>query len=170
MRSGLCQKTCISLINDYTKPSCLPRALRIIMFAALNLLARWCRRVFVAVPDVALHERFRVNGVLIGVALKTMRDADPFGQFQSQTVLEGDLHIHLGDECPQVATRSTIVTCRGWLAGVRRRGKSGLPMGDGDNPIGAAHAAVLAGAQVFRDALDRGELYPPGFIFDTFLV
>lgn len=169
MRSGLCQKTCISLINDYTKPSCLPRALRIIMFAALNLLARWCRRVFVAVPDVALHERFRVNGVLIGVALKTMRDADPFGQFQSQTVLEGDLHIHLGDECPQVATRSTIVTCRGWLAGVRRRGKSGLPMDDGNNPIGAAHAAVLAGAQVFRDALERGELYPPEFIFDAFL-
>jgi hypothetical protein len=150
------------------------RALRsfagqVMFLVTCNLLARWCRRVFIAVPEVALHERFRVNGALVDNALNTMRDADPFGQFQSQTALEGDMHIHLGDECPQLAARSTIVTCAGWLAGVRRRGESGLPMGDSDNPVGAAHAAVLAGAQVFRDALERGELYPPGFIFDTFM-
>jgi hypothetical protein len=140
---------------------------QVMFLITCNLLARWCRRVFVAVPEVALHERFRVSGPLIDLALNTMHDADPFGQFQSQTTLEGDLHIHLGDECPQLAGRSTIVTCAGWLAGVRRWGESGLTMGDSDNPIGAAHAAVLAGAQVFRDALERGELYPPGFIFDA---
>ena len=151
-----------------------PRALtsfagQVMFLVTCNLLARWCRRVFVAVPGLALHERFRASDALIDVALKTMRDADPFGQFHRQTVLDGDLHIHLGDECPQLAARSTIVTCAGWVAGVRRRGESGLPMGDDDNPIGAAHAAVLAGAQVFRDALERGELYPPGFIFDAFM-
>ena len=37
MRSHVCQKMCISLLADYTKPSCLPRVLRITMFAALNL-------------------------------------------------------------------------------------------------------------------------------------
>ena len=140
---------------------------QVMFLITCNLLARWCRRVLVAVPEVALREHFRARGSLVDTALCTMRDADPFGEFERQTVLEGDLHVHLGDECPHVAARSTIMTCAGWLAGVRRRGESGLSMGDGDNPIGAAHAAVLAGAQVFRDALGRDELYSPGFIFDA---
>jgi len=140
---------------------------QVMFVVTCNLLARWCRQVIIAVPDVVLHERFRIRDTLVGTALSTMRDADPFGEFQHQTALGADLHIHLGEECPQLAARSTVVTCAGWLAGVRRRGESGLPMGDGDNPIGAAHAAVLAGAQVFRDALERSELYPPGFIFDA---
>ena len=58
MRSGLCQKTCISLINDYTKPSCLPRALRIIMFAALNRVFTEWNQVFPnATCVVALIDR-----------------------------------------------------------------------------------------------------------------
>jgi hypothetical protein len=141
---------------------------QVIFLITCNLLARWCRRVFLAVPEVSLHEQFRARGALVDFALATMRDADPFGEFHAQAPPQVDLHIHIGDKCPPLAARCTVVTCSGWLAGVRRRGETGLPMGDADNPIGAAHAAVLAGAQVFRDALDRGELYPPSFIFDAF--
>jgi hypothetical protein len=141
---------------------------QVVFLITCNLLARWCRRVFLAVPEVSPHERFRRGGALVESALSTMRDADPFGEFYAEALPQVDLHIHLGDDCPPLAGRSTIVTCSGWLAGVRRPGDVGLPMGDSDNPIGAAYAAVLAGAQVFRDALERGELYPPGFIFDSF--
>ncbi len=141
---------------------------QVMFLVSCNLLARWCRRVTLAVPEISLHSRFRIRGELTDIALHTMCDADPFGTFCRSAVVEGDLHLHLGDDCPQLAACSTIVTCAGWLAGVRRFGAAGLPMGEDINPIGAAHAAVLAGAQVFRDALGRGELYPSGFIFDAF--
>lgn len=141
---------------------------QVIFLVSCNLLARWCRRVILSVPEVALHERFRGSGTVADAALNIMSDADPFGEFHRQSALEADLCLHVGDECPRLAARSTLVTCAGWLAGVRRFGETGLGMGEDDNPIGAAHAAVLAGAQVFRDALERGELYPSGFIFDAF--
>lgn len=141
---------------------------QVMFLVSCNLLARWCRRVFLHVPEIALHERFRRSGSLADAALNIMRDADPFGEFHRQSALEADLHLHVGDECPRLGARSTVVTCAGWLAGVRRLGEAGLAMSGDDNPIGAAHAAVLAGAQVFRDALERGELYPSGFIFDAF--
>ena len=140
---------------------------QVMFLVSCNLLARWCRRVTLAVPENSLQSRFRIGGELTDVALETMRDADPFGTFCRAPALEADLHLHIGDDCPRLAARSTILTCAGWLAGVRRFGVAGLPMGADDNPIGGAHAAVLAGAQVFRDALGRGELYPPGFIFDA---
>jgi hypothetical protein len=42
-------------------------------------------------------------------------------------------------------------------------------MSSSENPIGAACAAVLGGAQLFRDALDRSELFGNDFAFDVML-
>jgi hypothetical protein len=141
---------------------------QVLFLVTCNLLARWCRRVAITVDDAPLHARFRARGSLVRHALDTMMDADPFGQFATEPEGDVDLHVHIGDDCPRLLARSTVLTCAGWLAGVRRFGEAGLRMRYSDNPIGAAHAAVLGGAQVFRDALDRSDLYPPGFVFDAF--
>jgi hypothetical protein len=79
--------------------------------------------------------------------------------------------LHIGSDELQAdhATPTTILSCSGWFGAVRRPGDAGLKFDDGDlNPVGAAVAAVLGGAQVFRDALGLGETFPAGFIFDGF--
>ena len=51
MRSHVRQKMCISLLEDCTKPSCLPRVLCITMFAALNQPFGEWGKIF---PDAAM--------------------------------------------------------------------------------------------------------------------
>ena len=141
---------------------------QVLFLITCNILARWCRCVVITVDDAPLHARFRASNSIVRHALDVMFDADPFGQFTAVSGGDADLHVHIGEDCPKLQARTTVLTCAGWRAGVRRFGEPGLPMRDSDNPVGAAHAAVLGGAQVFRDALERGELYPSGFVFDGF--
>jgi hypothetical protein len=133
-----------------------------------NLLARWCRQVAITIDDVAVHQSLRAEGSLVPHAMNIMLDADPFGNFTTELPGRPDLHIHIGERPPQVEARSTVLTCADWLAGVRRPSATGLPMRPSDNPVGAACAAVLGGAQVFRDALNRSDLFPAEFVFDAF--
>src|SRR5258708_30497293 len=141
---------------------------QVMFLTSCNLLSRWCRQVAITIDDLALHSRLRGEGWLVSHCIAMMQDADPFGQFMTDVPDRHDLHIHIGERPPEIQARSTVLTCADWLAGVRRPRDAGLRMRPSDNPIGAAFAAVLGGAQVFRDALDRGELFPAGFTFDAF--
>jgi len=60
------------------------------------------------------------------------------------------------------------LSCNGWLAAVRRPCDPGIAVEESLNVVGAAFAAVLGAAQIFRDALGKPDLYPPGFSFDAF--
>jgi hypothetical protein len=136
-----------------------------------NLLSRWCRGVDVAIGDIELHPLLG-PGRLVDKILQQMRSADPFGLFASAGFdAVSDLRLHIGSDAPLAdqAPLTTILSCNGWFAAVRRPGDAGLNFADDDfNPVGAATAAVLAGAQVFRDSLGLGEMYQSGFTFDAF--
>lgn len=96
-----------------------------------------------------------------------MRDADPFGNFGGMRDGVPDLHLHIGNMPPASSARHlTVISGQGWAASVRRN-PGGLWPGS-DNPIGAAAAAVLGGAQLFRDGLEKGDLYSTDFLFDSF--
>lgn len=148
-----------------------PAALRslagqVMLIVSVNLLARWCRRVVLAMDDQPLHVRLGPAGSLLTAALASMKDADPFGDF-SLEVGPCDLQLHIGDACPSTAVPTTVLSARGWCAAVRRPGEPVLA-GECANPVGAVAASILGAAQVFRDALGRDELYGRDFLFDAF--
>jgi hypothetical protein len=141
---------------------------QVLLVVSVNLLARWCRRVVVAVEDCPVHSQLGSAGLLLGYVLASMRDADPFGEFTvAGDERHCDLHLHIGEMCPGTTVPTTVLSAYGWYAGVRRCGERALTAGS-TNPIGAAAAAILGAAQVFRDALGRGELYGKEFLFDAF--
>jgi hypothetical protein len=140
---------------------------QVMLIVSVNLLARWCRRVVLAMEDQPLHVRLGPAGSLLAFALASMKDADPFGDFSLDDARPHDLHLHIGDACPSTAVPTTVLSARGWYAAVGRPGEPVL-RGDSANPIGGAAAAILGAAQVFRDALGRAELYGKEFLLDAF--
>ena len=104
--------------------------------------------------------------------MRQMRAADPFGLFTHAGLNDAsDVRLHIGSVMPVVedARPTTTVSCSGWFGAVRRPGDGGLPFAADDfNPVGAACAAVLGGAQVFRDALGMDEAFSANFTFDGF--
>jgi hypothetical protein len=158
--------------NRTVRVTAQPAALRslagqVMLVVSVNLLARWCRRVMLIVEDQPLHVWLGPADSLLAFALAIMKDADPFGDFSLDDVGPHDLHLHIGDACPPTAVPTTVLSARGWYGAVRRPGEPIL-LGEWTNPIGAVAAAILGAAQVFRDALGRGELYGREFVFDAF--
>jgi hypothetical protein len=143
---------------------------QVMLVVSANLLARWCRDVSMRVPDVPLCVGWGRAGGLHKEVIDTMRDADPFGQFEfvHDAPDKGiDILLALGTE-PLNAVATTVIASAGWFAAVRRGRIADMPPGGLDHPVGAAAAAVLGGAQLFRDAVGMGQLYPLDFCYDAF--
>jgi hypothetical protein len=131
---------------------------RAMLAVSANLLSRWCRTVFFALPGEEMRD-----------ILAQMRDADHFGKFeQADDGCNADLRLHIGAGFEGVGGGATIISAFGWLAAVRRPGGGHLDAYAGSNTAGAAAAAILGGAQLFRDAVGAKQLYPPDFIYDVF--
>ncbi|MFT3821834.1 MAG: ThiF family adenylyltransferase [Rubrivivax sp.] len=146
---------------------------QLIASVSANMLGRWCRRVKVLMPNIQMHPLLG-TGPLVGHLLAQMRGADPFGTFEVvQQLDDHDLMLLVGaDVAPGLAlpASTTLVSASGWTAAVRRAGDGGLAVDSQDhNPVGAAAAAILGGAQIFRDALGLPGIFEPGFLFDAFL-
>src|SRR6202023_1789117 len=75
---------------------------QVLFLTTCNLLARWCRRAAITVEDVAPHQRLRGDGSLVSRAVSTMRDADPFGEFSTELPDRANLHVHIGENPPEM--------------------------------------------------------------------
>jgi hypothetical protein len=144
---------------------------QIIASISVNMLSRWCRHVKIAVPDIEMDPRVG-RGSLMDFLLAQLRDNDPFGAFEAVNLGDShDLLLFLGARAPQNSAPpvlTTGVSAVGWTAAVRRAGAQGLEADpQDDNPVGAAAAAILGGAQVFRDALGLSSIFDPNFVFDA---
>ena len=140
---------------------------QVALLVSTNLLSRWCRHVSLQVEDVPQIESPQGPSLSVA-ALELMRDADPFGSFSNNGEDASDLHLHIGDSPPSTnARRLTVISSRGWTARICRS-PGGFTAGD-ENPVGAAAASVLGGAQLFRDALEMDDIFPPSFLFDAFM-
>lgn len=122
---------------------------------AVNLAARWCRRIRVVAPAVVADPRLRVllphriQGLAdLGVGIA--RAADPFGNFEAAEPREGTWHqLHIGGGgAPDGAYR---VKGDGWLA-LGGDAVSAGAAGSG-NPLGAVLAACIGVAWAFRKSL-----------------
>jgi molybdopterin/thiamine biosynthesis adenylyltransferase len=143
---------------------------QIIAMVTANLLSRWSRAVILAIDNVDFHHRFARTGSLIDYIIQGMRDADPFGDFRVGGIpSDYDLHVHVGSDCPSTKVPTTVLSSQGWYAAVQRRPQDVLAIQESENPVGAAAAAVLGGAQIFRDAIAQGELFGTKLLYDAFL-
>ena len=145
---------------------------QVIASISANMLSRWCRNVKVLMPNIPMHPLLGA-GTLADTVLAQMRDTDPYGKFEVvERATDLDLVLFVGAEVPadlRSPASTTVVSAAGWAAAVRRPGDGGLPVDPQDhNPVGAAAAAVLGGAQVFRDALGLDGIFEPGLLFDAF--
>jgi hypothetical protein len=123
---------------------------------AVNLVARWCRRLNVSAPPVAVAPQLTIVREmpptdLAGLALDIARAADPFGDFTDSQEADRDpirLHIGAGPASPGAYRIQGV----GWLAltGEAVHSAAARP---NDRPLGAALAACIGAAWAFRVAI-----------------
>ena len=127
--------------------------------AAANLLSRWCRRVTLVAPlrTIPYPPLGSKSDNLVEIALKQMRDADPFGSFQAQDSpphIQHDTALCIGNDLPELPVVCPVfVNANGWLAGISRRGPALISHTEQEICVGAIAAACLGVAQVFKMAL-----------------
>lgn len=168
---GYQNTTCILYLSSSLAET---KAAQVTFLAAANLLSRWCRRVTLVAPCVALHPALgSPSGNLIETALKQMRDADPFGSFCAQDSPPQSVHdiaLCVGDDVPELpAARPVFVNAVGWLASISQKRPSPILRTENENCVGPIAAACFGVAQVFKMALGIPEnsLLRDG-IFDLF--
>ena len=122
--------------------------------AAVNLTARWCRRIVLSAPAVALDPRLGTAFGLVGMsavqaAAALAHAADPFARVGPAFVPEPEPAIHLviGTDAPPGVYQ---VLGRGWIA---MAGDAVRGDGDTENPLGAVLAACVGVAYLFRTAV-----------------
>ncbi len=128
---------------------------QLMLFAAANLLSRWCRRVTIALPaSVAVSEVG--SGDLGELVLSQMRDADPFGDFRTvdiATAIRSDAALCVGSWVPGANTPSVFIDASGWLAALSHSQVVSLPPSHSANRFGAIMAGCLGVAQLFKTAV-----------------
>lgn len=127
---------------------------------AVNLTARWCRCLRIGAAPVGVDPRLaRTVGLdaprLDELAAVMAQRADPFGVFAiGGEGHHAELELHVGAE--EAPSSAYCVRGDGWLAlggaAVRERAHG---LGVGDNPLGAALAAAVGCAWLFRRAVDE---------------
>jgi hypothetical protein len=142
------------------------------LITVCNLLSRWCRRVSIVIPDVVIDKRIDyLKPSAIHFITEKMKDADPFGYFETSQTLtaKADIQLHIGDSLQPCASRSVVIGASGWLAGISNADTLALPQTDSPNIIGPLAAACFGVAQVFKLAIGwpEDQLIADG-IFDLF--
>ena len=170
-------------LSSYQNASCIlclssalaeAKAAQVVFLVAANLLSRWCRRVTLVAPYTSLHADLGSRpDNLVEVALKQMRDADPFGSFDAQNSppdSQHDLGLCVGDNIPELrVTVPVFVNARGWLASISRKRPFWISPTENGNCIGAIVAACFGVAQIFKMAVGiRPDCLLRDGVFDTF--
>lgn len=148
--------TCILHLSSHLADT---KSAQVTFLAAANLLSRWCRRVTLVAPRIALHSDLNCEtSDLVEAALKQMKDADPFGSFDAPSSAPSTHHelaLCVGSEVPKLpVTRAVFVNAAGWLAGISTEKPVTFANLENGNCIGAIAAACFGVAQVFKMALD----------------
>jgi hypothetical protein len=117
---------------------------------AVNLTARWARHLRLSDVHAPLDFRLRrpgAPGTLTDFALSVAKAADPFGDFDfGGRAHTYGLHIHVGSDPPPGAYP---IAGDGWIAKAGTR----VTITDTENPLGAALAASVGVAHVFKAAV-----------------
>src|SRR6266516_4320496 len=87
------------------------------LLASANLLSRWCRQVTIALPATEAHPLLRMGrGDLGELVLAQMRDADPFGDFQTTGAAADvacEIELHIGTETRGSSPKAVFINASG---------------------------------------------------------
>ena len=125
---------------------------QVAFLTAVNLTARWCRRIALSAPALAIDPRL---GTAFGLARMSAAQAaaalahaaDPFAQVGADLAAEPAIHLVIGTDAPRGAYP---ILGRGWIA---MAGDAVRGDGDTENPLGAVLAACVGVAYLFRTAV-----------------
>lgn len=159
-------KTCVMVVDKSTAET---HAGQVMAIAAADLMARWCRTVYVEVPDAALVPQLRWMGESLRPTIEhRMRAADPFGAFTFDgSTATPDLRLVLGRSGCEAVPGQTVIDAVGWVAVVGRT-SSTASSGALAHPAAALCAAALGVAQVFRDGIGRHTPFGERILLDVF--
>jgi hypothetical protein len=134
---------------------------QVMLVATCSLLSRWCRRIEIVLPDIALKSLVHPRGIEIQKLVQSsMYDADPFGEFSISNrpgTRAEFLRLHIGPSPSKDSITQVVINSSGWLASIATgSGPELVPTNDG-NIIGAVAAAYLGGAQLFKRAVGVDE-------------
>jgi len=127
-----------------------------VMLAVLtNILSRWCRNICIICPDTnaLIPKGEKADMQLLESLKRTMQAIDPNGNFNFELSdnFKEDLVIFIGEPAENCPVPYVAVDSNGWIGSCAYNayGKCKGEFND-KNPLGAAFAACLANAEVFR--------------------
>ena len=125
---------------------------QVAFLTAVNLTARWCRRIALSAPAIALAPRLGTAFGLAGMsavqaAAALAHAADPFARVGTDLMPEPAIHLVIGTDAPPGVYP---VLGRGWIA---MAGDAVRGDGDTDNPLGAVLAACVGVAYLLHTAV-----------------
>jgi hypothetical protein len=142
----------------------LSYSIQIMTLIALNMLARWCRKITVQIPsDTPAYLPYKMGHNFIKILDKMLSDIDPYGQFDFKNVnrdCNQILFIGQPEESIKLISDQYVwIDASGWIAGVGYENPTMYVKTNKDNnPIGPAFASCLGVAEIFRKAIGLSPL------------
>ncbi len=127
---------------------------QVLALSTANLLSRFCRHAYIAIPDVSLHPYLvrPAATTLLKRIEQEMRGANPFAEYQyGDSFARGaDYTLQLGDTEIAGLDADLVADADGWNAFIGHEATSSFSNHSSLNPIGPVAAACLAVADVFK--------------------
>lgn len=137
---------------------------QVMAIAAANIMARWCRRIIIYLPDDVLCLIERWSGQMLHEVIKnTMVSADPYGDFTLKTDYDDTDVVNYNLTIGRPTNSNHFwINAQGWVAGF---GYGTLPNeieydSEDMNPVGAIYAASFVNSVIFSSYIDKADLKP----------
>ena len=131
-------------------------AIQVMTLIALNVLARWCRKIRIEIPKETIsclpHRRGRN---FEDILRQMMKDADPYGDFTFGPVSQKDVNqvLLIGQNAKGPIRPGVRIDGWGWIAGIHYGVDFSTHPAYDENPVGPVFASCLGVAELFRQAV-----------------
>jgi len=129
---------------------------QVMVIVAINILAKWCNKIILDVPENAKFSHTHYKGELLTSLLaKIIKQNDQYTKFEFNSLRQQKLDIILSIGKGNSISKVPIiyVESNGWLAGCGKNIYESIEKTADLNPIGAAFSACLGNAALFRELL-----------------
>jgi hypothetical protein len=132
-------------------------SIQVMAVNALNILARWCRKIRIEIPEKTVsclpHHKGRN---FVDIVIRMMKGADPFGDFTFGPISDGDVNqvLLIGQNATTHIISGVRIDGGGWIGGIQHHQDLKSAPSYDENPVGPVFASCLGVAELFREAVD----------------
>ncbi|WP_285009621.1 ThiF family adenylyltransferase [Pedobacter faecalis] len=127
---------------------------QVMLTVLVNILARWCHTIQIICDDSSSIITPSKSGTILNNLREMLTGIDPHGEFyfNGQPAFEEDILISIGSPGSNTKSPFVAIDANGWVASCAFNNYAGCdsPIKDTKNPLGAAFAACLGNAELFR--------------------